>query len=357
MAEKVKAVTLTGVGKVELREYPKPECGKGEVLIRTRAVALCTVDQRAFNGVTPIHFPAVQGHEGVGVVEAVGEGVNVIKVGDHVIMGRDLCGVCYFCKMGINQCATKNEKKKRLEEQAEEGKLFRPIGQFLSQMTQYMVAKEDSVFRIAKDVPFEQACLTEPVSCVIHSVDRSRLKLGEVAAVIGAGVMGVLTIQIAKMKGATVIVSETDAKRRERAVEAGADFVFNPLEVDGPAFVREHSYGRGGADVVFNTVAISSVFHQGMEMLAPAGRIVAYSAQHPDTPVPIKMGVVHKKEYEIIGTLGSTVAEYYTATQLLERGMIKTDLVVDHVFQMEDCQKAFEQAVVPGTYRVVIKMD
>lgn len=357
MPEMVKAITLTDVGKAEIREYPKPTCGKGEVLIRTKAVALCTVDQRAFTGVTPIHFPAVQGHEGVGVVEAVGEGVNVIKVGDHVIMGRDLCGVCHFCKMNINQCATKNMKKKLLEEQAEEGKLFRPIGQFLSQMSQYMVAREDNVTRISKDVPFEKACLTEPISCVIHSVNRSRLSLGEIAVVIGAGIMGLLTIQIAKLKGATVIACEPDAKRRERAEKVGADFVINSAEVDPVTFVKEHSYGRGGADVVFNTVAISSVFTQGMEMLAPAGRIVAYSAQHPDTPVPIKMGVVHKKEYEIIGTLGSTTSEYYIATQLLERNMINTDLVIDYVFQMEDCQKAFEQAVVPGTYRVVIKLD
>ena len=357
MAEMVKAITLTGIGQTEIREYPKPECGKGEVLIRTKAVALCTVDQRAFNGVTPIHFPAVQGHEGVGVVEAVGEGVNVIKVGDHVIMGRDLCGVCHFCKMGINQCATKNKKKQLLEEQKKDGKLYRPIGLFLSQMSEYMVAKENGVTRIAKEVPFEKACLTEPVSCVLHSTARSRLQIGEVAVVIGAGVMGILTIQIAKMKGATVIVSETEAARRERAVKAGADFVFDPRETDGVAFVKEHSYGRGGADVVFNTVAISSVFNQAIDMLAPAGRLIAYSAQHPDTPVPIKMGVVHKKELEIIGSLGSTTSEYYTASQLLERNMINTDLIVDYVFDMKDCQKAFEQSVVPGTYRVVIKMD
>lgn len=356
MSDTFKAVTLVDTKKAEVREYPMLSCGKNEVLVRNMCCAICTVDQRAFSGITKTHYPVVQGHEGVGVVEAVGEGVTTVKVGDHVVANREFCGICYSCKTGKNQCSNRAAYKKKLAAEAKPGQLLRPIGGYLTQMSQYLVLKENTVNIIDKSIPFNRACLSEPVSCVLHGMNRSRLSIGEVCVVIGAGVMGILHVQLAKLKGATVIVSETDPNRRERAVQAGADFVFDPREEDPAAFVQSHSYGHGGADVVFNTVAISSVFQQGLDMLAPCGRIVAYSSQHPDTPVPIKMGVVHSKEYEIIGTLGSTSQEYYLATQLISRGMVNLDLVVEAEYPMDQCQQAFECAIDPHTYRVIIDL-
>jgi threonine dehydrogenase-like Zn-dependent dehydrogenase len=357
MQEMMKAVTITGVKQVEVREYPKPKPGKNEVLVKIMTCALCTVDQRAYTGVTQNHFPSVQGHEGSGVVVEVGEGVRFIKVGDHVLLQRETCGICHFCKEGINQCIGRAEMRKEYAKNAKPGELAKPIAGYESQMAQYLAVRENMLTKISPEVPFERATLTEPISCVIHGINRSRLNMGEIVVIIGAGIMGLIHIQIAKLKGATVIVSETDLDRRKRAEKAGADFVINPVELDVKEFVLEHSYGHHGADVVYNTVAISTVFRQGMDLLAPAGRIVAYSSQHPDNPVPIKMGMVHNREIEIIGTLGSNHEEYYMATQLLERNMINTELLIDHIIPIEKCKDAFEKAIVPGTYRVVLKME
>ena len=357
MEERMKAVTLTGVGQVELREYPKPKPGKHEVLVHMKACALCTVDQRAYRGITHNHFPSVQGHEGAGIVEAVGEEVHFIKVGDNVVLQREFCGVCHYCKENINQCLGRAQRSKEFAEHAKPGELARPIEGYLSQMAQYLTVQENKVTRISPDVPFESAALTEPVSCVIHGVNRSRLKMGEIAVVIGAGIMGLIHVQVAKLKGATVIVSEMDPARRERAKQAGADYVVDPNQVDLKQFVIEHSWGREGAEVVFDTVPISSVFEQGLSILARAGRIVAYSSQHPDIPVPVSVGTIHSRELEIIGTMGSNNEETYLATQLISRGMVRTDLLIDHIFPAERCKDAFEAAIVPGTYRVVIRMD
>lgn len=357
MEERMKAVTLTGVEQVELREYPKPQPGKHEVLVHMKACALCTVDQRAYRGVTNNHFPSVQGHEGAGIVEAVGEDVHFIQVGDHVVLQRDFCGVCHFCKEGINQCLGRAARRKEFAAQAKPGELAKPIGGFESQMAQYLAIEENKLTKISPELPYEKATLTEPISCVLHGVNRSRLKLGEVAVVIGAGIMGLIHVQVAKHKGATVIVSETDPQRQERAKKAGADFVVDPTQTDLKEFVRAHSYGREGADVVFDTVPISSVFEQGLSILARAGRIVAYSSQHPDVPIPVSVGDIHGRELEIIGTMGSNNEETYLATQMLARGMINTELLIDHVIPAQRCKEAFEKAIVPGTYRVVLQME
>ena len=357
MAEMMKAVTIVDVGKAELREYPKPVPGKHEVLVHMKACALCTVDQRAFLGVTKNHLPSVQGHEGSGIVEAVGEDVHFIHVGDHVVLEREFCGVCHYCKENINQCTGRAERRKEFEAAWKPGELAKPIGGFESQMAQYLTIQENKLTVVDPAIPCERAAVTEPVSCVIHGVNRSRLATGEVAVIIGAGIMGLLHVQIAKLKGATVIMSEPDAARREKALAAGADFVVDPTAEDLKTFVEAHSYGRGGADVVFSTVPHSSLFEQGMGVLARAGRIVAYSSQHPDVPVSVSIGQIHSREIEIIGTMGSNREETYLATQLIARGYINTDLVIDHVLPAERCQEAFEKATTPGTYRVVMQME
>lgn len=355
--EKMKAITLTGVRTVEVREYEKPVPGKHEVLVKMKACALCTVDQRAYQGVTNNKFPSVQGHEGSGIVEMIGEDVHFIQAGDHVVLQREFCGVCHYCKEGINQCLGRARRRKEFAEKWEPGKLARPLNSFETQMAQYLVIQENMLTKISPELSFEEATLTEPISCVLHGINRSRLKMGEVVVVIGAGIMGLIHVQIAKLKGATVIVSEMDEARKKRAREAGADFIVDPSKEDPVSFVKKHSYGRDGADVVFDTVPISTVFEQALEMLARAGRVVAYSSQHPDVPVPLKVGELHSKEIEIIGTMGSNNEETYMATQLLGKGMIRTDLLIDYVFEMEDCKKAFEQAIIPGTYRVVIRLQ
>lgn len=335
---------------MELREYPIPELGDTDVLIKMKACAICTVEQRNYSGVTK-RYPGSGGHEGAGVVAAVGKKVGAVQVGDHVIINRESCGYCHNCKLGEWPCLTQWANRAKAAASGSKPTV-RP-----GLMAQYAVRKEKDLTQISQATPFVQAAIAEPVSCVVRSVKRSRLTMGESVVIIGAGIMGLLHVQLAKLNGGYVIVSETDVRRRELAVQAGADVVFSPMETEDPAaFVRELTGGRG-VDVVFNTVAISSVFEQGMSFLMPTGRIVAYSSQHPDTPVPIKMGQLHSQQYEIIGTIGSTTEDFYRAVQLIETGRVNLDLVIDSTVPLERCKEAFERATVPGTYRVVLTMD
>ncbi len=329
-----KAITMVDTGKLELRDYPMPKPAHGQVLMKILATAICTVDQRAYRGITHPKFPTVQGHEAVGEVVELGEGVQSLQLGDHVILGRFQCFACPRCRAGKNGCTDPSRV---------------PFNYF----SEYVVRDVPQLTKVSKDVPAEWAAIGEPISCVVHSIRRSRLKAGETIAIIGAGIMGLLHTQIAKDMGATVIVSEPDARRRERAVQCGADFVVDPSKEDPVQFVKDHN-GGFGADVVIFAIAITKAFPQAMEMLDRAGRIICYSSQHPDEPIGLKIGEIHGKEYEIIGTIGSTADDFTRAAQLLDQKKLKMDLVIDHIVPFDDPMDAFEKSIQPGTYRVVM---
>jgi L-iditol 2-dehydrogenase len=347
----MKAITFVDTHKLEMREYPIPKYEYGQLLIKIKTSALCTVDQRAYKGTTKSKFPVVQGHEAMGEVVAMGDGVTGFKVGDHVVIGRNVCNACRYCRKNINSCIRRGEEREKFAN-AGPDELKAHIGLF----AEYVVKDQANITKISKDVPAEWAAVTEPVSCVTHSIKRSRLKAGETCVVIGAGIMGLLHVQVAKDLGARVIVSEPDTRRHERAIKSGADFVIDPTKEDPVKFVKAHTGGYG-ADVVFYAIAVPAVFTQSMEMLDDAGRIICYSSQHPDDPVPVKIGSVHTKEYEIIGTIGSSPDDFTRAVELLDQKRLKMDLVIDHVVPFENYVDAFEKSIIPGTYRVVLKME
>ncbi|MEA4906885.1 MAG: zinc-binding dehydrogenase [Anaerolineaceae bacterium] len=348
--ETMKAITFVDTGKLEMREYPIPKPQYGQVLVRIMTSALCTIDQRAFRGDTTPKFPVVQGHEAMGEVVEVGEGVDLLQLGDHVVIGRNHCHSCHYCRKNTNHCLNRRYSNKKFSKAGPDDLKAR-----MGLMAEYTVMDVTNLAKVSKDVLPEWAALSEPISCVLHSIKRSRLKAGETCVVIGAGIMGLLHVQIAKEMGAKVIVSEPDAHRRERALQCGADFVVDPTKEDPVMFVMNNN-GGFGADVVFYAIAISSVFPQSMEMLDHAGRIICYSSQHPEEPVAIKVGAIHSSEKEIIGSLGSTMDDFSRATQLLDENKLKMDLVIDHIVPFENYLEAFEKSIIPGTYRVVLKM-
>ena len=346
--EKMKAVVIPGVKEIEIREIDKPVPGPGQVLVRNMACALCTVEQRAYLGVKNFGFPLIGGHENAGYIVAVGEGVTTLKVGDHVVADRG-CGKCYYCRRGMHgQCESRGS---RLNPVADD--TYRTIGAGLAQ---YILYEETGVLKINENVPYTKACLNEPLADVVHSVNRAQIEMGDTVVVIGAGFMGQLHAQIARMQGARVIVAEVDEKRRKLAEELGAHLTYNPLEVDAVEFVKNATEGRG-ADVVFNTTAISSVWEQALKLIRKRGKVLAYSSQHPDNPVGVQMGVLHSNEYEIVGTINSSAHENYVASRLIEYGIVNVEAVTAAVIPFSKAKEAFETATVPNTFRVIVDLS
>jgi len=140
------------------------------------------------------------------------------------------------------------------------------------------------------------------------------------------------------------------------AQKAGADYVINPLETDPVQFTKDLTGGRG-VDVVFFAIAISKMFEQCYSMLSASGRIIVYSSQHPDDPYPLKLGQIHTLEKEIIGAIDSSRRDIFVALEMMAYGKLNMDLVIAGVYPLANCRDAFEASIVPGTYRVIIRLD
>jgi len=347
MSIKIKAVAFKDIKQVELVERETPDLRPDEVLVKVHAVALCTMEQRLFTGALKMPMLATGGHEVAGEIAAMGSAINKKKWAEHdrvVVRLLFNCGECYYCRTGhTNMCEKSKSRPVR------ENLLPGPGGG----LADYVIVNAASLFKIPDTLSYEEACLTEPLACVVHSVNRANIQLGEDVVVIGGGIMGQYHVMLAKRKGARVILSEVDPARAELAKKLGADVVFNPIEVDPVEFVKSVTEGRG-ADVVFNTTAIASVVPQAIAMTGKAGRMVQYSSMHPDAPAPVSPQMLHGNEVVLTGSISPDGNDFFTANRLLNSGIIDCKPMIAKTFPLEQAQQAFEAATVPGTFRVIV---
>lgn len=348
MAQSMKAVAITAVNRAEVITMSRPEPKYGEILLRVHACALCTWEQRVFTGVKKLPMPHVGGHEIAGTIEALGPGVDAeaFPLGAKAA-GRTLnaCGTCYYCRRGEpTQCVHTGVLRYN-------GPEAYGVGGF----GEYICLPQSAVWRCDTEKSFEELSLTEPLACVLNSLHRAQPKLGDDAVVIGGGIMGQLHVLLLKKMGLRVILSEPDAARRAFARSHGCDVVLDPLAEDAVARVKLLTGGRG-ADVVINTTAVSSVMEQAIAMTSRLGRCVAYSSQHPDRPVPLSPNWLHNTEAVLTGAVNPGIASFDQAVRLLEKDLVDLKDFISGVYPMDRAQEAFEAAIRPDTFRIVITL-
>src|SRR5438067_8442406 len=262
----MRAGVLVGPRRLDLRTFAVPRPGPGEALVRVRATALCTWEQRTYQGIQDIKTPFVGGHETAGIVAAVGEGVTLASVGEHVTLGPVACDECYFCRRGFPARCEVNLGRFSLDG------AWGPWG-----LAEYKLVPARAMFQVPTDLSFEEASLAEPISCVVHAVRALQPELGDDVVVIGAGPMGLLNLLVLKRRGARVIVCELDAARREKAKALVADVVIDPGATDPISEVRALTGGRG-ADVVVAAVGSARVDELAFGMVAKTGKVALFAS-------------------------------------------------------------------------------
>lgn len=178
--------------------------------------------------------------------------------------------------------------------------------------------------------------------------------MGDDVVVIGVGIMGAFHIQLAKLRGARVIACEIDEVRMEVAKKMGADIVIDSKKEDVLARVKQLTDNRG-ADAVFCTVAVAALAEQSVALAGKLGRVIFYSSIHPDNPIPLSANKVHGDETIITGAINPNTSDFLSATRLLSFKLVDVSSLISGVFPLEDLNKAFERAVDPTTYRVLVK--
>jgi L-iditol 2-dehydrogenase len=338
----MRAGVLMAPRTLELRSYPVPVPGPGQVLVQVKATALCTWEQRTFQGIQDIKTPFVGGHETAGVVAAVGDGVHLLKVGDHVTLGPIACDECYYCRRGFPARCEQYLGRFSLDG------AWGPWG-----LADYKLVPARAAFVVPPELSFEEAALAEPVSCVVHSVRALGTELGDDVLVIGAGPMGLLNVLVSRCRGARVIVCELDPARRAKALALGADAAVDPAVGDVVSEVKGLTGGRG-ADAVIAAVGSARVDDLAFNLVSKTGKVVLFASAHPSSPLGVDHNLIHKSEVDVLGVEGKGVQDFLIAVKLLSHRLIDVRPLIDRCVPLAELETAFDLAVRPDTYRVIV---
>jgi 2-desacetyl-2-hydroxyethyl bacteriochlorophyllide A dehydrogenase len=340
VADTMLAGVLVAPKTLELRSFELPRPAKGEVLVKVEATALCTWEQRTYQGIQHVKTPFVGGHETAGIITEVGEAVTLLKAGDRVALGPVACDECYFCRRGLPARCEQSVARFILDE------TWGPWG-----LAEYKLVPARAAFKIPTHLSFDEAALAEPVSCVVHSVRVLQPELGDDVVVIGAGPMGLLNALVLQARGARVIVCELDAARREKARALGIHDVIDPGQAEQA--VHDLTDGRG-ADGVVAAVGSVRVDELAFNLVAKAGRVVLFASAHPSPPLNVDHNLIHKNEVDILGVEGKSVEDFRIAVKLLGSRLIDVRPLIDARVPLSKLEEAFERAIQPDTYRVIV---
>ncbi|GAA4381883.1 alcohol dehydrogenase AdhP [Nocardioides caricicola] len=301
------AVVTSFTEPLELQDRPVPEPGPGEVLVRIEASGLCHTDIHAAHGDWPVKPapPFVPGHEGVGIVEQVGAGVDAARVGERVAIPwlGHACGHCDHCVSGWETLC---------EEQRNTG--YSVDGGF----AEYAVADADYVVRVPAGVsPHDAAPLTCAGVTTYKAIKVAHIRPAERVAVFGIGGLGHLAVQYARLVGATVIAVDIDDQKLELAAELGADHVINAGKTDPVAAITE----LGGADVAVVLAVIPHVFESAFAALRRGGRLVCVGLPpEQDGPMSLPIFPTVLKGISVIGSIVGTRQDLVEVFDLHARG-------------------------------------
>jgi L-iditol 2-dehydrogenase len=335
---------MTAVGEIGLKSVDVPQPRPGEALVRLRATAICTWEQRSYSGAQSNKFPFVGGHEIAGEVVAIGPGgANQLKVGDRVAVGPSSCGRCHWCLTGQDRACVEHYKGSVVY-----GDAWGPGG-----FAQYKVHPANGLYAIG-DADYDVASLSEPFSCALHAARLLDVRVGEDAVVLGAGVMGLMNVLALKAHGARVIVSEIDADRLALAGRLGADELIDASKVDPVEAVRQLTEGRG-AEAVVSAIGHVKANEQGTAMLSEKGRFVLFAAAHPEPELTLSPNTYHNRETGVFGVVSKEKIDFYTATRLIRYGMVDLSPLIEAHYPLEQVREAMNHAIRPGTYRVVVQ--
>ncbi len=347
----MRAAVYRGVDDVRLEAIAVPEIGPGEVLVRIDTCGICGTDLKKIH--TGSHgAPRVFGHEMVGTIARVGEGVDRFRVGDRVMAYHHIpCGACYFCrKATFAQC----EMYKRVGCTAG----FAPAGGGFAEYIRVMDWIVDrGLVKIPDDIPFEQACFLEPVNTCYKAIQMLALKADETVLVIGQGPIGILLAALAQRTGATVLTSDLYPERHAIAARFG---LTRPLDAKGDvaAAARAATEGRG-ADVALVAVGGNAVIGTAMDAIRPGGRVMLF-AQTQHGEAPFDPGAVCMDEKTLMGSYSASVAINQEVEDLVFQGYrdgFDLTRLISHRFALEGAVAAIELASHPqaSSMKIVIQ--
>ncbi len=323
----MRALTVVEPGKMSLLQSEKPVIrNPNQVLVRVKAAGICGSDIHILHGTNPYAaYPRIMGHEASGEVVAAGEAVTDLQPGEGVVFEPiTYCGTCYACRTGHHNVC----RELKVLGCVVDGVFCDYVAVDRSQIHPFDSGK----------MSYIQAALCEPYTIGAQANWRGNVLKGDVVLIHGAGPIGLIVADIAKSRGAAVILSEPDEGRLEMAREFGVDYAVNPLETDLDLLIDDLT-GHEGVNVVFDAAGVPALMEHAVKVLSPAGRFVPLT--FTNKPVPVDFKLVNAKELTILGTRHQYRKFPEIASSLWKR-LDRVDKLITHVFAAEEYEKAFK---------------
>lgn len=327
----MKALVLKEYNNFSYMEVPKPEIQPNEVLVRVKACSICGSDVHGMDGSTGRRIPPViMGHEASGVIEMSGCEVKGFAIGDRVTFDSTIyCGKCFYCRKGkVNLC----DNRKVLGVSCGE---YRQQGAF----AEYIAVPEHILYRLPDEVTFEQAAMIEPLSVAMHAVGNTAVALNDTAVVVGAGMIGLLIIQLLKLAGCgRIFAIDLDEGKLERAKKFGAFMGLLP-GTNTTQEILNLTHNRG-ADIAFEAVGITPTLDMAIASLKKGGLLTLVGNLSPEVKLPLQKVVT--REIGIKGSCASN-GEYDNCLDLIASGKVDIDSLISAVAPLSEGQAWFDR--------------
>jgi len=331
----MQAVVYDQALEPEVREVPEPEAGPGEVKIKVTQAGFCGTDLHLHHGGFGAKFPLIPGHEGVGVVTALGDGVTGLAVGQQVVVNPNAyCGLCAYCRAGdLVRC------ENLLAVGVNRDGMF----------AEYVSVPAGQVF-VADGLEPDTAVLTEPASCAMHGLERLRPRPGTSALVFGAGPTGTLLAQMMASGGVAHVTVADPAQAKLDTVRAlgidqtvpiglvtedNADEIVEQLRAASPT-------GQG-YDIVVEATGSATVGNLGLPLLRNGGTLLVYGVAREDARLALAPYEIFRRELTVLGSFAE-MTSFAAALNALRSGRVRTTGLITHRFGLADYGEAIEAA-------------
>jgi 2-desacetyl-2-hydroxyethyl bacteriochlorophyllide A dehydrogenase len=328
----MKSVVIERPNEISILERDMPEPAPRELLVQVMASGICGTDLHIYRGEYMGNYPVIPGHEFSGVVAAVGGGITRFGVGDRVAIEPNIaCDNCVNC---LN-----NRQNFCLNWQA--------IGVTLpGGMEEFVTVPERTAFTIG-DLPFEVGAFMEPLSCVVHGIERARIGLADQVAIFGAGPIGSLMIQMARIQGAArVTVLEINPGRAELASQLGADRV-----VAGFDELRPDAF-----DIVIDATGAIPVMNRTIDYVRKGGTVLLFGVPPSGRNLELEGFKIFQKGLTVMSSFTS-VRNSFQAVDLLQSGQVRVDSLISHRLPLNEMPYALEliESRDPAVKKVIVQ--
>jgi S-(hydroxymethyl)glutathione dehydrogenase/alcohol dehydrogenase len=353
------------IEQVDLPDGPPP----GEVLVELAASGLCFSDLHVLRGDWPAPTPLVLGHEGAGVVRAVGAGVRRLQEGDHVILcWTPSCGVCRFCASGRPSLCDEAKAKASRHVMPDGTTRLRqgdvPVHSYIALGTfgRFVMVQESAAIAIRRDVPLDLASL---VGCAVTTgigavINTAKVEPGASVLVLGCGGVGLSVVQGAALaRAATIVAVDLDPEKRQLATTLGATHALDGADANLPERLTDLSAGRG-FDYAFEAIGAPTTTDVAIRSLGKGGTAVLVGQVPAGVTVPIDPLLISDQERVIRGSnYGSArpVIDFPRILDLYARGVINLDLMVTERIPLEEINSGFDAMRAHRGARTVVEFD